>query len=145
MTDVVTLGERKTSAKCKQCMLLSAIQKKMPLSGKVCGGNCKDLLPVWTKCHRHCLFTSETMDYSEVHAVKSVWSLIHKFEETGCTCDWFQLDDLLFLWKTVVEVHQTISIVRPASSCSVSRVLHMPNSTVHKILHFILNMFPFRF
>ena len=34
MTEVVTLGERKGTVKCVPHMLLSAIPKKMPLSGK---------------------------------------------------------------------------------------------------------------
>ena len=41
MTDVVTLGERKDTAKCDPCMLLSAIQKKMQLSGEEGGENVK--------------------------------------------------------------------------------------------------------
>ena len=47
--------------------------------------------------------------------------------------------------ETVAEVHQTISTFRPASARDVSPVLHLPISTVSKILRSSLNIFPFRF
>ena len=70
MTDIFTLDERKGTVKCEPHMLLSAILKKMLLSGKECG---------------------DIVDYNGLQrdpcTVKAVQDLIHEFEETGCTCD----------------------------------------------------------
>ena len=75
------------------------------------------------------------MDYGETHALsKLVWDLIQKFEEIGCTCNRPSSERPVPV-ETVAEVHQTISIVSPVSTRSISSVLHLPNSTVHKILH----------
>ena len=77
--------------------------------------------------------------------VKAIWDLIHKFEETGCTSDRPRSGRPSISVKTATEVHQTISTVCPASACGVSCVLHLPNSTVCKILCSVLHMLPFRF
>ena len=75
--------------------------------------------------------------------VNVVGDLIHKFEETGFTCDRPRSGRLSVPVEIVAEVHQTISTIRPASARGVSRVLHLPNSTFSKILRSLLNMFPF--
>ena len=91
MTDVITLDERKGTEKCKPRLLLSAIPMKMLLSGKerweivkiYCpnGQNAAQTLRVY---HRnHGLRQAPCI-------VKAVRDLIHKFEETSCTCDWSQ-------------------------------------------------------
>ena len=145
MTDVVTLGERKDTAKCEPHMLLFAIPKKMPLSAKereeivkiyyLNGQNVAQTLRVYHRNHGL---------WRGLSTVKAVWDLIHKFEETGCTtCDRPRSGRPSVPVKTVAEVHQTINKVRSASARSVSRVLQLPNSTVHKILRSFLNMFPF--
>ena len=92
------------------------------------------------------------LDYCRNHGfrrgpctVKPVQDLIHKFEETSCTCDRTWSGWPANFVETVQEVHQTISTVLPASSYGVSRVLNLPNWTVRKILCSVLNMFPFRF
>ena len=77
-------------------------------------------------------------------AVKAVLDLIFKFKETGCTCDRPQFGRFSVPLETVAEVHQTITTVRPARACSVSRVLHLLNSTVRKILCFVLNIFSYQ-
>ena len=71
--------------------------------------------------------------------------LIHRSEETGCTCDRPQSGQPSVPLEIVAEVYHTISNVRPASARGVSRVLNLPNSTVRKILRSVLNMFSFRF
>ena len=71
--------------------------------------------------------------------------LIHKFEETGCTFDRTLIRRSSVPVESTAEVHWMISTVRPGSARSVSRVLHLPNATVRKILCSVLNMFPFRF
>ena len=141
MTNVVTLGERKGFAKCKLCMLLSA-PKKMPLSEKEHG----EILKIYY------LNVQNARVYHRNHrlrqgpcTVKAVRDLIHKFEETGSTCGRPRSGRPYVPVETVAEVHQTISTVRFASACGVSRVLILPNSTVRKILRSILNMFPVRF
>ena len=75
--------------------------------------------------------------------VKAVRHLIHKFEETSCTCDRPRSGRLTIL-SIAAEIHQTISTVRPASARGASRVLNLPNSSVRNILRSVLNMFPFR-
>ena len=74
--------------------------------------------------------------------VEAVRDLIHKFEETGCTCDRPRSERPM---ETVAEVHQTISTICPASARGFLRTWNLPNSTVRKILRSVLNMFPFRF
>ena len=88
MTAIVPLGEKKCTAKCEPRVLLFAIPKKMPLSGKergeivkiyyLNGQNAAQTLRVYRRNHGlrqgHC-------------TVKTVRDLIPKFEETGCTCD----------------------------------------------------------
>ena len=78
-------------------------------------------------------------------SVKAARDLIQKFEETGCSSNWPRSEGPSVPKKTVGEIHQLISSVRPPSACGISCVLHLPNSTVSKILCSILNMFPFPF
>ena len=88
MTDVVTLGERKGTAKCEQRMLLSAFPKKMSLSGKECGKIVKIYYMNGQKA-------AQTLHvYRRNHglrrgscSVNAVRNLIHKFENTRCICD----------------------------------------------------------
>ena len=77
--------------------------------------------------------------------VKAVLDSIHKFEDTGCTCDQHQSIQPSVHEETVAVVHQTISTVRLASARGVSRILNQPNSTVCKILRCVLTMFPIKF
>ena len=121
-------------------MLLFAIPKKVPLSGKerleieniyqLNGQNAAQTLSVYQKNHVLC---------RSMCTVKAVWGLIYKFEETGCICDRLRSGRPSVPVETIVEVHQTISRAR---STSVSRVLHLPISTGRKILRCVLNMFP---
>ena len=88
MTDIVTPGERKVTAKFKPRMLLSAIPKKIPFSGKergeiakiyyLNGQNAAQTLRVYHRNHEL---------QRGPCTVKAVRDLIHKFEETGCTFD----------------------------------------------------------
>ena len=65
----------------------------------------------------------------EPSTVKAIRDLIHKFEETSCTCDRPLSKRPSVPVETVVEVHQTISTVHPTSALGASRVLHLLNST----------------
>ena len=135
MTDVFTLVERKSTTKCEPRMLFSAISKNMPLSGKergkivkiyyLNGQNAVQTLRIYRRNHelRRGLCT-----------VKAVRDLMHKFEETGCTCDRPRSRRPSVSVETVGEVQQTVNTIRPASACGVSYVLNLPNLTVRKIL-----------
>ena len=125
-------------------MLLSAIPKKITLSAKehgkiikiyyLNGQNAAQTLGVYHRNHglQRGLCT-----------VKIVRDLIHKFEEIGCACDrpWSGRPSVPV--ETVADVHQMISTIFPTSAHSVSCILHLPNSTVWKILRSVLNMFLF--
>ena len=121
-------------------MLLSAIPKKMQLSGKERG----DIVKIYYLNGQN---ASQTLrDYGRNHGlmrcsctVNAVLHLIHKFEETGCTCDRPQSGRTSDPVETVAEIHQTISIFRPTSVRGASIVLCLPNSTVSKILCSVLN------
>ena len=140
MTDVVTLGERKGTAKCEPRMLLSVIPKKMTLSGKECGEIIKICyLNEQNAAQTLCVYRRNHGLLRGSYTVKAVLDLIHKFEETGFTCDRPWSGRLSILVETFAEVHQTISAVRSASAPG---VLNLPLSTVRKILPSVLNMFP---
>ena len=131
MTDIVMLGERKGITKCELRMLISAILKKMPLSGK----ECKEIEKIYYLYGQNAAQTLRV--YRSNHGlrrgpctVKAVRDLIHKFEETCCTCDRPRSIRPSVPVETVAEVHQTISTVRIASARGVSRVLHLPNSNI---------------
>ena len=106
MTDVVTIGERKDTTKCEPHMLLSAIPKKMQLSGKKCGEiikiyylngqNVAETLHVY---HRNYGLQQDPC------TVKAIRDLIHKFDETGCTCDGPWSGQPSVSMETVAEVH----------------------------------------
>ena len=140
MTDVITQGERKGIAKCKPCTLLSVIpEKNLGEIIKIYYLNGQNSPQTFRVCHRnHGLWQCQS-------TVKTVWDLIHKFEETGCTCEWIQSGQPFIPVEMVAVIHQMISTVRPASARGISCVLNLPNSTVRKILHFVLNMFLFWF
>ena len=115
--------------------------------------NRTDLLPDWTKCRTDIAYLPQKLcirapgnsaQARPVHC-QAVRDLIDKFEENDCICDRPQSGRPSFPMKTVAVVHQTITTVRLARARGVSRVLHLPNSTVHKILRSVLNMFPLRF
>ena len=120
MTDVFTVGERKATAKCNQRILLSAIPKKMSLSGRergeivkiycMNGQNAAQTLRVYRKNHGF------QRGPCTVKVVRT-----HEYEETGCTCDRLRSGRTSVPVETVAEVHQTISTVRPASA----RVFHV--------------------
>ena len=106
MTDIVTQGERKGIAKCEPRVLLSAIPKKMPLSGK----ECKEIVKIYYLNGQNA--TQTLYVFSRNHGlrrgpctVKAVRDLIHKFEETGCTCDRPQSGRPSVPVETVSEVH----------------------------------------
>ena len=146
MTDVVTLDERKGTATCEPRMLFSAIPKKMPLSGKESG----EIVKIYCLNGQNAALTLRVYRRNHrlrrgLYTVKAEPDLIHKFEETGCTCDLPRSGRPSVSVETVSEVHQTISTDRPASARGVSRALHLPNSTFRKILHSVLNIFSFRF
>ena len=109
-------------------------------------GDRKDLLPERTKCRTDIACSPQKpWIAAKPCTVKSVQDLINKFVEIGCTCDRPRSGWPAVPVETVAEVHQTVSTVCPATTCGVSRVLNLPNSTVRKILRSVLNMFPFRF
>ena len=124
-------------------MLLSAIPKKMPLSGKERGEiakifylniqNVAQTLRIYNRNHglRRGLCT-----------VKVVRDLIHKCEENGCTCYRPRSGRPSVPVVAVTDVHQPhnqfISTFRPASARGVSRVLNLSNPTVRKIMRSVL-------
>ena len=96
MTDVVTLDERKGTAKREPCMLLSVIPKEMPLSGKELGEIVKIYYmngqnatqTLW----QNSWITARTMHF------KTVWDLFINSKKLVAHAIDLGIDELL-LWK----------------------------------------------
>ena len=146
ITYYVTLGERKGIAKWEPRMLLSAISKNVPLSGK----DRREIVKIYYLNGQNAAQTLRVfLIYYGIRLSpctdKAVRDLIHKFKEIGCTCDRPRSGRPSVPVETVAEVHQTISTARLGSTRGVSHVQNLPNSTARKFLRSVLNIFPFRF
>ena len=83
MTNVITLGERKGTAKCEPRMLFSAFPKKMPLSGK----EREEIVKIYYLNGQNVAQTLRVFHSNQglqrgSCTVKAVLDLIPKFEET---------------------------------------------------------------
>ena len=71
--------------------------------------------------------------------------LVRKFADTGCNCDKPPSVRPIVSEDVVVEVYHTVTVGHRETAKCIERLLHIPNTTVRKLLRSVLHMFPYWF